>query len=76
MVVFHGSKPERVFLLQNATFGVIESLSVLETIRVVQIGGFSFVPIFPVLNTTVILNGTNVTVPGAVVTGLRLPQAT
>ena len=74
VVVFHGSKPEGVFLLQNATFGVIENLSALEIIRVVQGVGISFVPIFPVLNTTVMLNGINVTVPGSVVTGLRLPQ--
>ena len=74
VVVFHGTKPVRAFLLQNATFGVIENLSALEIIRVMQGVGISFVPIFPVLSTTVILNGTNVTVPGAVVTGLRLPQ--
>ena len=74
VVVFHGSKPEGAFLLQNATFGVLENLSALEVIRVVLAGGIPSFPIFPVLSTTVILNGTNVTVPGSVVTGLRLPQ--
>ena len=74
VVVFNGSRPEGMFLLQNATFGVIENLSAIEIIRVVQGVGITIVPIFPVLNTTVMLNGTNVTVPGAVVTGLRLPQ--
>ena len=36
VVVFYGSRPERAFLLHNATFGVVENLSALEIIRVVQ----------------------------------------
>lgn len=74
VVAFRGLTPVKLFFLQNSTFGSLGNLSAPEIIRVMPFVGIATPPVFPIPNTTVMLDGANFTVQGLTLTGSRLRQ--